>query len=552
MANNLHNPATGWQALIILVAFSLFVSMGGLLFFMMQKKKVLVEKQQDLNAIINLKVEDIADWRKEHIRDARILGENPGLVNLINDFLNGREEETTLRNIFLPMIKDYDYQSILIADTNNSIRFSSSGKVPEGSGIQYIPDISGHPDLKFSADSSIIFMDVIFGIINPTGIRTGTLIMRVDPDIILYPHIQTWPVQSRTSETLLLRQEGDSILYLNELRHRKGTALKLRLPASDKNLPAARVITGYEGFFEGRDYRGVDVISYLKKIPDSRWFMVAKIDKSEIYAPLKEQFILISIIVLLTITTFSIVLRLYSRNQRIRNLNDLNQTRGKLYSIISHDLKNPFVSIMGFSELLYGSSMKGDHSKTTEFASIIYSSSRNAINLLHNLTGWTKLQTGKTLYNPQELDIACIINEVVEFSKPAALMKSISIIVFVPSGLKLNADKEMIGTILRNLIHNAIKFSFKQSEVKIIAGRNGNNAEIEVTDSGIGMDKQTIEKLLDLSYIQSNPGTSNEKGTGLGLYICREFISIHEGVLEIRSEPGKGSRFIVKLPLNSN
>lgn len=546
MAEPQHSLTSRWQVIIILVSFSLLVITGGLFFFKMQINKILNEKERELNSVINLKVSDIVDWRKEHVRDARILGESPGVTNLMTNFLEGNVEESTLRNIFLPMLKDYDYQSILIADNDNVVRFSTAGTMNEE--ISYEAPESGSPDLHLSTDSSFIFMDIPFRFNDLKGNPAGTLILRVDPELTLFRNIQTWPTQSKTSETLVFRKEGDSLLYLNELRHRQGTAMKLKLSARDSLLPAARAVSGVEGFFQGRDYRGTKVVSYLKKIPDSPWYMVAKTDKSEIYAPLYEQFILILLLVSLTIISFSIILRLYFRNQSIKYLNELNRTRDKLYSIISHDLKNPFVSIMGFSELLYERSLKSDFSKTGEYASMIYTSSRNAMDLLHNLTGWTKLQTGRTLYNPKELNLVALIHEVIEFCHPTALMKAVKIDIQVPRELNVIADKEMIGTILRNLIHNAIKFSYKGSEISIKAEQNRDMIVLEVKDSGIGMDKHTIDKLVNHSPVESTPGTANEKGTGLGIYICKEFVSFHNGSLHISSEPGKGTSFKITFP----
>ncbi|HLN55048.1 MAG TPA: sensor histidine kinase [Bacteroidales bacterium] len=525
------------------MSFSALALVFGYLFWDMQKNRVIDEKQDDLNAIINLKIEDIVDWRNEHLRDARMMTEITGLNSLFIGFLKGETEDTTLINILTELTENYDYKSIFLADNDNIVRLTTAAELLNK---EYKTLDNPWPDLYLTADS-MIRLDIPV-VISEAGQRLGTLVLRIDPEVTLFPHIQSWPVQSRTAETLLLRQDGDSILYLNELRHMKGSALRLRLPVSDAALPAAMAARGYEGFFEGEDYRGVKVVSYIRKIPDSPWFMIAKVDKAEIYAPLYEQLMLVSIIVLLTITTFSIIIKMHLGNQRIRFLNELNQTRDKLYSIITHDLKNPFVSIMGFSELLYEKSNNKEFTRTGEYASIIYSSSRNAMDLLHNLTGWTKLQTGKINFNPRETDLANLIDDAVEFAKPAALIKSINIEVNASTGLTLKVDREMLGTILRNLVMNAIKFSYKESKISITSGKTERMAVIEISDSGIGMDEQAISGILNSGTIESTPGTQNEKGTGLGLYICREFIAFHDGELQIISEPGKGSRFIVRLP----
>lgn len=542
-SRNPDNKFYSWQSLLLLVSFSVLALVFGYLFYDMQKTRIVDDKQNDLNAIINLKIEDIVDWRNEHLRDARMMTEMTGLNRLYNTFLRGETSDPTLLNILTELTKNYDYKSIFLVDTNNVVRLSTASELLNE---EYKTPDDHQPDLHLTADS-IIYMDIPVGI-SEDGKPAGTLVLRIDPEVTLFPHIQSWPVQSKTAETLLLRKDGDSILYLNELRHTKGSALKLRLPVSDIALPAAMAARGYEGFFEGKDYRNVKVVSYIRKIPYSPWFMIAKVDKSEIYAPLYQQLILISIIVLLTITTLSIIIRMHLGNQKIRFLNELNQTREKLYSIITHDLKNPFVSIMGFSELLYERSKNKEFSRTSEFASIIYSSSRNAMDLLHNLTGWTKLQTGKINFNPRETDLSKLIDEAVEFARPAAIIKSINIEVNTAGEHTIKVDREMLGTILRNIIMNAIKFSYKKSMITITSGKTDGMAFIEISDSGIGMDKQAVSGILNSDTIESTPGTMNEKGTGLGLYICREFIAFHDGELQIISEPAKGSRFIVRLP----
>lgn len=534
-----------WPAIIILVIFSLSIITGGVMFYKIQKKRIVEDKKYELNGIINLKIDELSKWRAERFRDLKILAENTTLRKIISDFLAGKLSPLNIKDIFLPLTENYDYQSIFIADSDNIIRFSTSEKE---ANLIFHPDGAYNteaPDLHFDQDSSGIYIDLSIKIPYSGGKAAGTLVLRIDPEAELYPLIQSWPAPSKSSETLLLRKEGDSILYLNELRHVKNTALRLRLSASDSLLPAARAVSGYEGFFEGIDYRGVPVVSYLGKVPDSPWYVVAKVDKDEIYSPLNEQILLISIIVALSIITFSIIIIIYFRNQRIKYLNEISKTKDKLYSIITHDLKNPFVSIMGFSELLYEKTRKNDFSRINEFASIIYGSSANAIELLNNLTSWTKLQTGRTIFNPRETDLLPIIKEVTDSCRSAAIMKSITIKVSAPAELILKIDRVLIATIIRNLLMNAIKFSYQHSDILILVARDNSLVEVTVQDYGIGIGKQTIDRILNKDNYESMPGTANEKGTGLGLYLSMEFIKMHNGTLKIESEPGSGSKFSV-------
>jgi hypothetical protein len=132
--------------------------------------------------------------------------------------------------------------------------------------------------------------------------RSGAvLLMRIDPRIRLYPLVQSWPTETRSAETLLVRKDGDGVLYLNELRFRRDTALRMRLPLSTEGLPAAAAARGDQGPFEGRDYRGVQVLAVIRAIPETPWSMVAKIDSEEVYAPVREETRIITAFVVLLI-----------------------------------------------------------------------------------------------------------------------------------------------------------------------------------------------------------------------------------------------------------
>ena len=147
-------------------------------------------------------------------------------------------------------------------------------------------------DLHISGPFPLVHMDLIVPLFSPDrhdSTFIGAFMLRIDPQIILFPLIQIWPTPSRTSETLLFERDGNEVVYLNELRHRKNTTLKFRLPISNEQLPAAMATRGIEGVVEGIDYRGIPVLAALKHIPDSPWYINTKVDQEEIYAPLKLQ-----------------------------------------------------------------------------------------------------------------------------------------------------------------------------------------------------------------------------------------------------------------------
>jgi signal transduction histidine kinase len=189
-----------------------------------------------------------------------------------------------------------------------------------------------------------------------------------------------------------------------------------------------------------------------------------------------------------------------------------------------------------------------DFSGTEEYAALIHNSSQSAMDLITNLTVWSRFQSGRMEFNPGEEDIVTIINDVIKLLNASALQKSIKIITNTPHKLYILADKPMISTVLRNLISNSIKFSNPGSEISVNAILLGNKVRIEVKDSGVGIKKEEIIKLFRIETSFSTHGTQNEEGTGLGLILCKEFVSKHGGEIWAESEVGKGSKFTFTLP----
>jgi PAS domain S-box-containing protein len=227
---------------------------------------------------------------------------------------------------------------------------------------------------------------------------------------------------------------------------------------------------------------------------------------------------------------------------------ELNFTKDKLFSIISHDLKSPFSSIIGFSELLIERLKKGDTKSAGDFAGIVLDSSWQAMDLLTNLIEWSRVQTGRISFNPEPLNIGAVINDVSGLLSASAKQKSIEISIETNGNLEFFADKSLISTVLRNLISNSIKFTNPGGKIMVGATGEKDKLILTVSDNGVGMSRESVDHLFNPELNTSTPGTRNETGTGLGMIICREFVSRHGGEINVESEPGKGSRFIVTLP----
>ncbi len=238
--------------------------------------------------------------------------------------------------------------------------------------------------------------------------------------------------------------------------------------------------------------------------------------------------------------------------QKNEELQRLNAEKDKFLSIIAHDLKSPFNGIMGFSQLLVDRIKDKDYSDIEKFAEIILRSSERAVGLLTNLMDWARSQTGRMPYRPQYMEMVHLIDEIKPMFDDIASQKSVTISKILASNASVFADKEMIGTILRNLISNALKFSLPGGEIAIKVEESLTEMKISVIDNGVGIPKISIDKLFRIDENYSTIGTKNEKGTGLGLILCKEFIEKHGGKIWVESEEGKGSIFSFTIPIKDS
>ncbi len=230
-------------------------------------------------------------------------------------------------------------------------------------------------------------------------------------------------------------------------------------------------------------------------------------------------------------------------------LSELNKTKDKFFSIIAHDLKNPFNSLLGFSELL-----TTDYDELTDEEKRLYIDeirkvSKSSYQLLDNLLNWARAQTGKIQYIPDEFDLNYLVNEVKNLINPQAVTKNIDIRVDIEKNLTIFADDDLLTTVIRNLLTNAIKYSNPFSNIEVRGYNTGNNeAVLSITDHGIGISDSYKDKLFNIDRGESRAGTMNEKGTGLGLILCKEFIELNKGKIWFENNIGGGSTFFITIP----
>ncbi len=229
-------------------------------------------------------------------------------------------------------------------------------------------------------------------------------------------------------------------------------------------------------------------------------------------------------------------------------LKKVNRTKNKLFTIIAHDLKNPFQGIIGFSEMIKNKAKQEDLPEILKYAEFIYDASNQTYRLLDNLLDFTRSQTGLVKFSPKNVSIKSIAEEGTIISKNNAEAKGVNIIEEIDDTVTAYVDKSMIITVVRNLVSNAVKFTPKGGTVKIKAFEKHNDVIIEISDTGVGIKDVDIPKLFRADLNFSTFGTQNEKGTGLGLVVCKDFILKNNGSISVKSKVGKGSIFTVILP----
>ena len=235
-----------------------------------------------------------------------------------------------------------------------------------------------------------------------------------------------------------------------------------------------------------------------------------------------------------------------------KKLHELNLTKDKFFSIIAHDLKSPFSNLIGFLSLLNSRVDSYERDKIKKFVKLSYQSSTKIYNLLDDLLKWSRSQLNVIEIKKQKVDIRKIINANTKFIENAAENKNVEIRINLQEEISISTDENMVNTIIRNLLSNAVKFSHSNGVVTISGQKAGREIIISIKDSGVGLSNDDIGKLFRVDVPTQQIGESKEKGTGLGLIICKDFVEQLGGKIWVESELGNGSTFKFSLPLNHN
>jgi len=364
-------------ALAIFISASSAITIFGFYIYQYQKKEIGRAASQQLSAIAELKVWEITTWRNERIGDANVIYQNDSFAENVAEYFNNPlspELKENVLSLLASTQKSYHYQNILLIDKNKTVRLTMQKYDPDF-GFRHADIINQAFDLNDIIVSDIhrderdksehISVVIPISMIKKSrSIPIGTVIILVDPQLRLYPTIKKWPMPSATGEALLVHREGNDVVCLNELRHVKNTPLILRHPITKISLPPVKAVLGFQSAFEGIDYRKKKVFAAVKAVPDTTWFLVAKIDQEEIFASLTMRFWLIVFFILGAISILGILVAYVWRYQQAkyyREQYELEYKRAFMYarSLIEASL-DPLVTISTEGKIM-------DVNKSTEF-----------------------------------------------------------------------------------------------------------------------------------------------------------------------------------------
>jgi PAS domain S-box-containing protein len=330
MTTPISSPKIPRYLILLFLLLVLLIGTAAYLYYENQRNHIKKEKESELSSICDLKVKQIVAWKKERLGDAEVLFQNYQLVQQLRKWLKSREKSGEMEEILGWMSSFrgiYDYSSIFLLDEKGNVCLYTSEAIDEVGpyALNFVNEaIQSRKvvwvDLYREEATNHIHLDLLVPLIprESDGLPSGVLLLRINPYQFLYSYIQSWPTPSRTAESLLVRREGIYVLFLNDLRHRKNTALALRVPITEKQMVAVKAVQGVEGVVEDVDYREVEVLASVRKIPGTSWYLIAKVDQDEIYAPIRKHAALVLAFVVVLILSGGGVIGFLWRNQAAR------------------------------------------------------------------------------------------------------------------------------------------------------------------------------------------------------------------------------------------
>ncbi len=573
--------------ILLFLTLAVLFCLGGAFVYHLEKQRIREEKREDLAAIADLKVTQIVAWWNEREGDGRTILATPFIAAEAARVMAsspGSPEEGPFLRWMDNIVRSHDYRSVLLLDLAGNIRLG------EGEYASQISELSMQAARECARSGKVTMMDlhpgvggnIHFNVLVPLRdesgrrrVTTAVLLLRVDPERQLYPIIRRWPTPSATGEALLVRREGEEVLFLNRLRHRGDQPLSVRLPLTSPIL-ASRAIREEEGVVEGIDYRGNRVVGAFRPVPGTPWFLVAKVDQAELLAPAREMAWLMALITLLLILFTGAGAAFLGRDRQARLYQRLlegeRERRGMEKDLLrakeelerknrdleafthtaAHDLRQPLTTMGGYLHLMKKALGPDADPRFAEYAEKI----RNAIAQIAKLLDDMMVLSGVDAIapGPEQVEVAFLMEEIADaHADQLAGRKGTWKVeegvpdIFLPPG--------WAHQLFDNLFANSVRYARPSVPLVISLAAPHPPAAIRVPpghrllafrDNGVGIGRAHHAKIFDQFYRSRE---TQEQGTGLGLAIVKRIVDRVGGRIWVESEPGAGATFFLTLPV---
>lgn len=543
--NNLFNNWLFW------VLTAVFVGFIGLSWYIYdnQQKKIITVKHDELYDLSRIKIKQIQDWISERKAEGLFVSVNNDFSNLASNYIQNSSENnlSELQEWIKQIRESHDYCAVFLFDSDKNLYsiFDDDNYKSSIDTAFFMNAFSSNKielsDFHIMPDGKL-FIDVIAPLTKIKSNKHVLVCLRIDPEPQFFPFLQLNLINYPSAEFLLLKKENDSVMYLNELRFRPNSAMKLKLPLSRTTLPSVQAILGKLGFTEGKDYRGVNVIAYINKLEGTQWYALNKVDKEDVFKELDYLVLLIILIIFLILSVLFIIMLF--RDMTIRRIhgNKLSELTAHLVDVrekerisIARELHDDFGQLLTSIKMNTAILTRELKKKEAGDLSLFLQSEIHQINSTVDKTvqGLRRLIT---FLRPVELDnlglIPAIQSLVADFRKTSFIDCDFDTNI---EELKMSDDAKLsIYRIIQESLTNISRHS-KADVVNIKIRKEDELILISIKDDGVGMQK-------------ADPF----KGKSFGLIGIRERVENLNGLIDIISAPGKGTQIKIKIPFHSN
>ena len=510
---------------LVFVVLAVGIVAAGCLFYRSQQDSVRTQTERKLAAVVDLKASELSRWRKGRLADANVFYKNLAFSALVRNY-TGQPRDLTLQEELRSWLghvqANYQYDRIALFDAAGNTRMVVSDTDEPLSSITIQKARKAMRSGKLTVDdfyrnehSRKIYLRLFVPILDGQDFKhpIGVVVFRIDPNTYIYPFVQRWPTPSKTAETLLVRREGNEVVFPNTLGFQKNTPLALRLPLDGRDVSAVKAALGQEGAIEGIDYRGVPVLAAMRAVPDSPWFLVAKINAAEVFAPMRERFWLMALLVGALLFGAAAILGLIWRRQQLglyqekydaereyrailfdqtvelktanKSLEESKRlaecaTRAKsaFLANMSHEIRTPMTAILGFADVIHGEVMccpvcpDNTHCKQRqngcEAISTIHRNGEHLMAVIGDILDISKIEAGKLQIKPTRCSPVQLAADVISLLRVRADAKQLKLKTELAGPLPetVLTDPLRLRQVLVNLVGNAIKFT-DQGEVRL-------------------------------------------------------------------------------------